>query len=526
VNTADHVDALAARWGDRVAVADSASALTWADLARRSIRLDVALVQRGLPRDAVVYQQLPGCVELILLRLACERAGLRLVMAPLALRAAEVACLVEATRPVLAVVPGTFQHVDFAALLPRSLACRPAALTLARFSPGARGTLEALEAEAPDGGAGALAGRAHAAHEYSKIATTSGTTGVPKPVGVRIGPRLHTAREQIERWGLHADDVVLALTSPKTGTADGVGYSGAPQAGFRLVLTEHFDPERAAAAIRRQGATVVIGVPTMAAMLLRVLEADRGGAIPRGQVRLFASHGAALPRTTARSLEARLGCRVVQAFGAADYGSMCASRADDSEDVRHGTVGRPFDGIDIVALDDEGRPVPPGTPGHLHVRGGRAAAGDLDAAGTAPAAAADGYRDLRETGIIDGEGNVTLLGRTRDLIIRGGQNIVPAEIEAALAAHPEVSEAAVVGLPHPVLGEVVGAGIVRRPGSAAGVADLLGFLSARSLARYKLPGRIEFLEALPTLAAGNKVDRRGLRDLLLGRDLARRESPE
>jgi non-ribosomal peptide synthetase component E (peptide arylation enzyme) len=516
MNTADHVDALAAsRRGDRVAVVDSASALTWAELARRSTRLAVALVRLGLPRDAVVYEQLPGCVELILLRLACERAGLRLVMAPVALREAEVARLVEATRPALAVVPGTSGPVDHAAILRRIAGEPRPVLAPARWSGGAEETLEALESGAPPDDGAALAGRGYGPGEYSKLATTSGSTGVPKLVGVRIGRRLDTARQQMARWELGAGDVVLALSAPKTGTADGVGYTGGAQAGFRLVLTEHFDPDRACAAIVRHGVTTIIGVPTMAAMLLRVLDRRRHGGIRPGQVRLFVSHGAALPRETARSLEARLGCRVLQTLGAADYGTICASRADDPEDVRHGTVGRPLDGVDLVVLDDDGRPVPPGTPGHLHVRGGNAATGYLD--GTSAAAGPDGYRDLMEMGAQDLDGNVSLLGRTRDLVIRGGQNIVPAEVEAALAGHPAVSEAAVVGVPHPLLGEILCAGVVRHPGAAAGAADLRDFLHARGLARYKLPARIEFLDALPTLAGGHKVDKRRLRDLFVAR---------
>jgi non-ribosomal peptide synthetase component E (peptide arylation enzyme) len=516
LNTADHVDALAGRRGDRVAVVDAASALTWADLARRSIRLAIALARRGLPRDAVVYEQLPGCVDLIVLRLACERAGLRLVMAPVALREAEVARLVELTRPALAVVPGTPRPLDHAAILRRGTGGPRPVLTPARWSSGTDDTLEALEAEAPADDPAVLAGRGYGPGEYSKLATTSGTTGAPKLVGVRIGPRLDTARQQMARWGMGEDDVVLALSAPKTGTADGVGYSGASQTGFRLVLTEQFDPDRACAAIIRHGVTIVIGVPTMAAMMLRALDGRRHGGIRPGQVRLFVSHGAPLSRQTARALEAGLGCRVVQAFGAADYGSMCATSAGDPEDVRHGTVGRPLDGVDVVVRDDDGRPVAAGMPGRLHVRGGEAATGYLDSL-EAPAAQPDGYRDLMERGSRDLAGNVTLLGRTRDLIIRGGQNIVPAEVEAALAGHPGVSEAAVVGVPHPLLGEIVCAGIVRRPGSSAGMADLLAFLHARGMARYKLPARIEFLEALPTLAAGTKVDKRRLRDLFVAR---------
>jgi non-ribosomal peptide synthetase component E (peptide arylation enzyme)/ABC-type nitrate/sulfonate/bicarbonate transport system substrate-binding protein len=408
-------------------------------------------------------------------------------------------------------VPGSWRGTDFLALLAEIPAAPARTVALARWATAGCDTLEDLEAagaRAP----GELAGRAYAASESSQLGTTSGSTGVPKLVAVTIGARLATGRVQAARYGIREDDVVLALTPLITGTADALGYHGVPQVGCRLALTEHFDADAACRAIVEHGASVVIGVPTMA---MRLLASPAIAGVPPGAVRLFLSHGASLPRSAGEAIEARLGCRVMQAFGTFDYGGVCATSAGDPADVRLTTVGRPLDGNELVVLDEAGRPVAPGAPGRLHVRGVHANAGYFGNPEATRAAWATGYHDLAEIGRQDAAGNVTLLGRARDLIIRGGQNIVPAEVEDLLARHAAVSEVAVVGLPHPTLGEIACACVVTRAGVRVSAADLLAFLRALGVAAFKLPERIEFLDSLPVLATGHKVDRRRLRESVL-----------
>jgi non-ribosomal peptide synthetase component E (peptide arylation enzyme) len=513
MNTADHVDRLAAHRPAAIALVDEATRLTWGEVAHRSRRLAAALAGQGLARDTVVYTQLPSTVELFLLRLACERAGLKLVTVPPAFRQAEVARIVDATKPALAVVAGTWRGTDFRGLLASASPGLPV-LTLTRWDQGARDTLEALEAGAPTDLAGVLARRAYGADETSQLGTTSGSTGTPKLIEVTIGARLRTAGVQTARYGVRADDTVLALTPLITGTADALGYHGAPQVGFRLVVTEHFDAERAVEAIVTHGATVVIGVPTMAMRLLAAATVTR---IPRGAVRIYCSHGAVFARSAAAQLEARLGCRVMQAYGAFEYGGICATSHDDPDDVRLGTVGRPLDGNELVVLDDCRAPVARGDVGRLHVRGAHANAGYWRAPQLTQAAWRDGYFDLMEIGRQDARGNVTILGRARDLIIRGGQNIFPAEVEELIARHPDVVEASVIGLPDPTLGEIACACVVLRAGVALTGELLVAFLEDQGIAAFKLPERFEVFDGLPTLATGHKVDRQKLVDEVLQR---------
>lgn len=509
MNTADHCEAIAARHPERGALVDGGSAMTWAEVSHRAGRLAGALVARGLPRGARIYLQAPNAIEVFLTRLACERAGLRAVTVPAPFRRAEIDAIVRATRPMLAIVPGQYHGVDFPALLASIPEAPRDVVTLTRWPAPGVPTLESLATGAGDSGAGSRAARQLAEHESSQLGTTSGSTGTPKLVEVTIGARLRTGRVQAQRYGVTSDDVVLALTPLITGTADALGYHGAPQVGFRLVLSERFDEAEACEAIVAHRATVVIGVPTMAT---RLLASEHLARVPRGQVRLFLSHAAILAPSVARRLEAALGCRVMQAFGTFDYGGVCATRADDGEDVRLATVGRPLDGNELVVLDEHGHRRPPGTAGRLYVRGAHANAGYYRDPEATRAAWVNGYYDLMEIGRADSAGNVSLLGRARDIIIRGGQNIFPHEIEELLARHPEVAEAAVVALPDPTLGETACACIVRAPGARVSGAELLDFLRRLDIAAFKLPERFEFFDTLPMLATGHKVDKRRLRN--------------
>jgi non-ribosomal peptide synthetase component E (peptide arylation enzyme) len=486
----------------------------------------------------MVYVQLPSSVELFLLRLACERAGLRLLTVPPAFREAEIAPILEAVAPAIAVVPRRYRGVDHVALLralpaapcpaasaqrPAASAQRPAAsaqrpgassprlVTVRRWGGGDEPTLDRLaEAGAP----AVPSERAFTASEPCQLGTTSGSTGAPKLVDVTIGARLCTGRVQAERYGLCEEDVVLALTPIITGTADALGYHGCPQIGTTLALAEHFEPGPACRLVAEHRATVVIGVPTMAA---RMLAAPEIAEIERGQVRVFVSHAAQLPPSLGRALEERLGCRVMQAYGTFDYGGVSATRFDDPEEVRLTTVGTALDGNELVVLDEAGRPCAPGEPGRLHVRGAHANAGYFGREDLTRAAWASGWFDLAEIGVRDERGQVRLLGRARDLIIRGGQNIVPADLEEMLARHPDVAEVAVIGLPEPELGEIACACVVARDGASLAAEGLLAFVRGLGVAAFKLPGRIELFDALPILGTGHKVDRRRLRELVLAR---------
>jgi len=211
-------------------------------------------------------------------------------------------------------------------------------------------------------------------------------------------------------------------------------------------------------------------------------------------------------------VEERFGARIVQAYGASDYGGLAATAIDDPQDVRWSTVGRPLDGSELRVVDDAGQDVPPGTVGRLLARGPYALGGYYHDGARSREAWRSGYFDLQEYAYQRPDGSYALAGRARDLIIRGGQNVFPVDVENLLARHPDVAEAAVIGMPDAELGERVCAYVVARDGRPPTLAALVAFLRAEGLASFKLPERLEIVDRLPMVPTDNKVDKRRLAD--------------
>jgi non-ribosomal peptide synthetase component E (peptide arylation enzyme) len=192
--------------------------------------------------------------------------------------------------------------------------------------------------------------------------------------------------------------------------------------------------------------------------------------------------------------------------------------------MRLSTLGRPLDGNEIKIVDADDREVPAGKVGRLLVRGLHADARFLNNPELDTGRQVNGYFDLQELGKRDQDGNIILMGREHDLIIRGGQNIFPADIEAVLSQHPKILEVAVVGLPDPEMGERVGAFVVCRDGLPVTLNEVVSFLQEKGLARFKRPERLEVLKTLPKVASGHKVDKNKLKESLFAA-VSRHSSP-
>ena len=214
-------------------------------------------------------------------------------------------------------------------------------------------------------------------------------------------------------------------------------------------------------------------------------------------------------------MEKKLGCRIVQAYGSVDCGGISATWWNDPQEVRLGTLGQPLDGNDIRIIDSDDRDVPSGEIGKLLVRGLHSDARFLNNPELDARRRVNGYFDLEELGKRDRDGNIILLGREHDLIIRGGQNIFPADIEAALSQHPKIVEVAVVGIPDAEMGERVCAFVVCGGGEFMDVLEIKTFLEQKGLARFKWPERVEIVKSLPRVASGYKVDKKKLKETLL-----------
>lgn len=324
------------------------------------------------------------------------------------------------------------------------------------------------------------------------ILFTSGTSGLPKAAVITWANQVASARASASVLPLNPEDRWIDCMPLFHVGGLNILYRCA-LAGAAVILHERFDPVAVNHAFDRDGGTVI---SLVASTLARTLDA-RESPLP-ARVRAVLIGGGPVP--------ADLVARCPQAlptYGMTETCSGVTLVAPGSSEADRATAGRPLAGVELEIRGEDGRPLPPGEAGTIAVRGPMVIRGYLDPEATAKAIH-DGWLDTGDFGVLDAEGRLTVLSRRTDLIVSGGENVYPAEIEAALRAHPLVQDAAVVGIPHPRWGQAPLAFVVAR--EALSPDDLRDFLSTR-LARYKLPAAYRFLDALPLLSNG-KVDRR------------------
>jgi len=334
------------------------------------------------------------------------------------------------------------------------------------------------------------------------ILYTSGSTGRPK--GALLS---HAAVEFAQRsWAgavmaLTAGDVVLAALP----LSHSFGLNGALLAplliGATVRLVERFTADGVASLLSQERVTVLPAVATMFRRLLDVPTFTGGAAL-----RLAVSGAAPCPWELAQEWRVRTGVRIVRGYGMTELFRPLSYLAADTTDLPD-AVGRAVPGVEARVVDEEGGPLGAGHVGELLIRSPAAMDGYLGAPGESHEVLVDGWFHTGDLASIDADGWVRITGRKRDRILRGGHSVFPSEIEAVLLAHPDVSEAAVVGVPNAELGEEVAGFVVIREGSRAGVDELIAFCRER-LAGYKYPRRITLVSALPRSATGKVLKAR------------------
>ncbi|HVW32347.1 MAG TPA: AMP-binding protein, partial [Acidimicrobiia bacterium] len=402
---------------------------------------------------------------------AALRLGLVVVPANTAYREREIAHIVSDAEPAAAVVDDTgragwIRSAAPAAVVvsPEELAGRPAA------GPGPAGTVP-LDRARPE--------------DPAIIGYTSGTTGVPKGAVLSHRNLLASSESVRVAWRWTADDrLVLALPLFHIHGL-GVGLHGTLLAGASAVLLPRFDPDAVLDAAAAHDATLFFGVPTMYARL---------AASPRlaelGRLRLCVSGSAPLPPAVFDRLAEGSGQRVLERYGMTETG-MNVSNPYEGE-RRPGTVGFPLPGVELRLAED----------GEIQLRGPNVFTGYWRRPeATAAAFTGDGWFRTGDIGELDPDGYLRLVGRARDLIITGGLNVYPREVEDVLLEHPAVAEVAVAGVPDPEWGETVTAWVIPSAGRAADADELITFAADR-LARFKCPRRVVFVTELPRNALG------------------------
>jgi|JI8StandDraft_1071087.scaffolds.fasta_scaffold10870_3 malonyl-CoA/methylmalonyl-CoA synthetase len=474
---------------------------TWADLDRGTAMLANLLQSLGLPAGSRVAVQTEKSVEALMLYLAVLRAGHVFLPLNTAYQAAEIGYFIGNAEPAVVVCsPKNFAWVSRIAF---------SAGTGHVFTLGeARdGTLLERAAAQSDQHVPALV----QADDMAAILYTSGTTGRSKGAMLSHGNLLSNALTLKAYWDWQPGDVLIHALPIFHVHGLFVASHGALLNGSKMVWFGKFDPKATIA--RMAGATVMMGVPTLYVRMLAEPTLTREAV---KTMRLFISGSAPLLVETFDSWTERTGHVLLERYGMSETVMLTSNpcRAADGP-RRRGTVGPALPGVQLRVMDDAGAPCPAGTIGHIQVRGPNVFAGYWRMPEkTAEEFTADEHGQkwfkTGDVGQVAADGYVTIVGRSKDLIISGGYNIYPAEIEGFLNDMPGVAESAVIGVPHPDFGEGVVAVVVAQPGATLDPAAMIGQLKA-SIANFKVPKHLFVVADLPRNAMG-KVQKNLLRE--------------
>jgi long-chain acyl-CoA synthetase len=335
------------------------------------------------------------------------------------------------------------------------------------------------------------------------ILYTSGTTGQPKGAELthhNLASNAATVCETLIEIG--PADVIMGCLPLFHVFGLTCGLNTAVRAGAMLTLIPRFDPAKALEVVGRDKVTVFEGVPTMYAAMLHSPDA---GAADMSSLRTCITGGSAMPVEILRNFESTFGCQVLEGYGLSET-APAASFNQPGRERKPGTIGFPVRGCEMRLVDDDGRDVPDGEPGEIAIRGENVMKGYWNRPEATAEAIPDGWFRSGDIATRDADGYYTIVDRKKDLIIRGGYNVYPREVEETLYEHPAVAEAAVIGIKHAELGEEIGAAVALKPGATADPEELKSFVRER-LAAYKYPRSVWLVDALPKGPTG-KILRR------------------
>lgn len=491
---------------------------TYRELARMVERVAVGLHRLGVRAGDVVACQLPNGWHFTVLYLACSRIGA--VMNPLMpiFRARELAFMLSHGEARIFICPKRFRGFDHEQM---GLALKAEVPTLQHVLAIGGDRPDSFEARLsnpiwerePDADA-ILSQQRPGPDDVTQLIYTSGTTGEPKGVMHTANTLFANILPYAERLGLDEQDVVLMASPMAHQTGFMYGLMMPIILGGRAVLLDIWDASRAAELIRSEGCSFTMASTPFLTDLARTVQ-QSGQGVPT--LRTFLCAGAPIPGPLVEQARAALGATIVSAWGMTENGAVTTTLPDDSPERAVHTDGKPLLGVEIKIADADDSPLPTGQTGRLLLRSASNFGGYLKR----PQSNATDAEDWFDTGDLarqDEAGYIRITGRSKDVIIRGGENIPVVEIESLLYKHPAVQQVAIVAYPDERLGERACAVVVPKPGQTLALEDIVAFLKAQQVTIQYIPEKLQLREAMPSTPSGKIQKFRLRQDMAAGLD--------
>ncbi|GAB3361583.1 MULTISPECIES: cyclohexanecarboxylate-CoA ligase [Giesbergeria] len=486
---------------------------TYRELARMADRIAVGLSRLGVGKNDIVACQLPNWWQFTLTYLACSRIGA--VINPLMhiFRERELSFMLQHSEAKVMIAPHTFRGFDFEQMITALQPNLPHLRQLVVVGGNGANSFDALLSgpaweQAPDAAA-ILALHRPGPDDITQLIYTSGTTGEPKGVMHSANTTMANILPYAQRMQLDSESVVL-MASPmahQTGFMYGLMMPILLKA--RAVLQDIWEPKKAIELIRTEGVTFTMASTPFLTDLARTVT-ETGQSVPT--LRTFLCAGAPIPGPLVEQARAALGAKIVSAWGMTENGAVTTTCLDDDDERAFNTDGCPLPGVEIKVVDGDGHPLPAGQPGKLLLRACSNFGGYLHRPHLNGTDAEDWF-DTGDLARIDERGYLRITGRSKDVIIRGGENIPVVEIESLLYRHPAVALAAIVAYPDERLGERACAVVVPKPGQSLDLPGMVEFLKAQKVALQYIPERLVVRDDLPSTPSG-KIQKFRLRELM------------
>jgi cyclohexanecarboxylate-CoA ligase len=515
----DDLDACVAACPDKLALTaiqvetGAIRRFTYRELATMADRIAVGLSRLGVGRNDVVALQLPNWWQFTLTYLACARIGA--VLNPLMhiFRERELSFMLKHAQAKVAIVPKVFRGFDHEQMLEGLKPSLPSLKQLVVVGGTGANSFENLlsgppwELE-PDAGSILNANRP-GPDDVTQLIYTSGTTGEPKGVMHTANTVMANIIPYAERLRLGSGDVVLMASPMAHQTGFMYGLMMPIMLRASAVLQDVWDAKKAVDVIRTEGVTFTMASTPFLSDLAKSV-AEMGTSVPT--LKTFLCAGAPIPGPLVKQAREVLGTKIVSAWGMTENGAVTLIKLEDSDELAITTDGCPLPGVEVKVVEVDGTPMPFGQVGKLLVRacsnfGGylhRPQLNNTDA---------DGWFDTGDLAHMDERGYIRISGRSKDVIIRGGENIPVFEVEALLYGHPAVAQAAIVAYPDDRLGERACAVVVPKAGQSIDFASMVEFLKSQKIALQYIPEKLIVLDAMPATPSG-KIQKFKLRDIV------------